>query len=725
MKTLKTLLWSLLCLTFAVSCGEDPVDDGKKPTPTPSGDAVIVLDKSSVSAAIDGGDYSIGYEVQDGVPGVKVTVTPGKEWVNNIDLDTEGRIRFHVDANDTEAERSCRVVVDYRFASEPAVFTVKQKAMINAGFKLENVKADFFEYTVDIIPDDKEAYYIVMSAHPEYIYSSEFTCGEDLYEDDIAYFGWLGQFYGKSAVDVMHDRAKKDDKRNVKVSGAAPGVPYTFYCYYFDYSSGALLSEVTTFTVKTKSPVLNNVEFNMSCEVLEGCMASTDVTPIGHEGDYYFDVLPKALIDGYYLTELVDLEGKPYFTTAAEAIEFWWSNAVADMMQDMSAEQIIANYTCVGNNPDDNSPKSHYDYELLANQDYYLFAYTMEEHGLCASTPQITAFKTGDVAPSDNEIEVSVNKLTARTATFTFTPSNNDYYVAGWEKKEDWAKLGNTDADKQYKLLHTLDFELLKGEQSINILNLESDTDYVLYAFGARGGVATTSSIFTCQFRTKSGGAGSVNIEVLDLGYYDAADFAIHEGYEYLANQTGLAILPIEIVLTDAEGNPTEDHGAYFFDIYDWTGRHESEYQTDKDLMDHYVWMINEYGSIGVTHTYVPIEYDKLYEISAVVLDLDGMFSKLYRRWITTSLDEVGDADDYVAWWDAYQESIKEEDNDEVVEGDDNTETEGGAELQSLVIDNNNNALFHKKAAKSNKVSAISFAAKSVVPEVDEIVVRK
>ncbi len=701
MKTLKNLLWSLFCVVFVISC-TDPGTDEPTPGPNPpvaTKDSTIKLAKSSVSVSLAGGNYSIEYSIENPHEGTKIQATAAESWVKDFNYNSTGLLRFAVEPNEGSEPRSCLVTVEYRFA-DPVVFTVKQGAKIEKGFALENVTATYFDYTVDVIPEDKTTPYIVMSAHPEYIVASGFENGEDFYEDDLAYFAWLGQFYSMSAVEIMQVRSKVGDERGIQVSNGAAGVPYTFYCYYFDYESGALLSDVQMFTVKTASPELSTVDFNMNHEIVDGCMVKANITANGYEGDYYFDVLPKVLIDSY-LYDLVDLEGNRLLNSVEEVVAYWWSGAVADMMQDMSNEEIIANFTCAGENPDGSS-KSLYDFELLANVDYYLFAFTMEENGLCSSVPEVVAFTTGDVQPSDIEIAIEVSKLTSRTANFKFTPSNEDYYVAGWEKASDWATYGNNDAERQNYLLTHLSYELLKGPQSIDVLNLESDTEYVLYAFGSRGGVATTPTIYTKEFKTKPASGGDVSISVKDNGYYDAADFESFSDYAYLANYAGYAVLPIEVEFS------SEEHGNWFWEIYDWTGRNESEYYTEKQYMDGLVYNINEHGSMTATHTYTFLEFGGAYEIVAVVVDNDGVFSNLYRRWVKPTYDGVGDAQNYVNWWDAYQNSLGG----------------GDIELQSLVVDNNANSLFSKKC-QGAKVSAKSFEAKDVVVEHNEIISRR
>ena len=698
MRTIQKFFWAMLpvlCLTLAASCTKDQGNTDKPaPTPQVEKDSTIKLGKSSMSVSLAGGSYLLEYTIEyngegeNPHKGEKITAESAESWVNNFNYSIPGALQFNVDANTTSEERQCLVTIKYRYA-EDVVFVVKQNAAVSAGFKLENVTPTYFDYTVDVIPDNKTLPYIVMSAAPEYIVASGFENGQDYYEDDLAYFGWLGQFYGMSAVEIMQTRAKVGDQTGVQVSNGASGVPYTFYCYYFDYESGALLSDVHMFTVTTAKPDLAEVKFTIDTEVVDGCMVKAKVVPVGYQGDYYFDVLNENLINSYMEEEVMS-----FLETRERMVEYWWSTSVQEMMKDMSADQIIAHYTCQGDNPDGSS-KSEYEFELLANSTYYLFAFTMEENALCSSVPQLVKIETGDVEMSDNEITPSVSKLTARTADFTFTPTNNDYYVAGWEKASDWATYGNNDAERQEYLLSHMEYYLLSGTQTTTVLDLESDTEYVLYAFGSRGGVATTSQIFTTTFKTKSGDTGNVSISFKDLGYYDAADFADYAGYEYLSNYAGQAIFPYEVEFS------SEEHGDYFFDIYNWTGRPESEYYTEKQYIDGLVWSINEFGGLTVTHTYTFLEFGGKYELVGIVLDTEGQFSKLYRQWVEPTYDGCRDAADYVAWWDAYQ----------------NGQNAGSQSLDSSVF-------FQAKGSKAKRVSEMTFEKSKEVIANDEIPAR-
>lgn len=687
MRTIKNYLMlglmPIMALALLVGCNNSETPDGPN-LPDVEKDSVIKLSKTSVSASLAGGSYLLEYTIENPHQGEKISAEAAEDWVNGFNYGITGALQFNVDANPGTESRECLVTVKYRYA-EDVVFSVKQGAKVSAGFTLENVSSTYFDYTIDVIPEDKKTPYIMMSAHPDYIVASGFETGEDYYEDDVMYFGWLGQFYGESATEIMQDRAKVGDQRGITVSGAASGVPYTFYCYYIDYETGALLSDVAMFTVTTAKPEYQDVTFDMQHEV-DGCQIKATVTPQGgFDGDYYFDVLNSVVVDSY-------LETHAFLTDVSHMIEYWWSNAVTDMSNDLSYDEIVAMYTSKGNNPD-GTPKSYYEFELLANHDYYLFAFAMEGHGLACSTPQVVKITTGDVEMSNNVITPSVSNVTAQTVTINFKTENNDHYVAGWEKASDWATYGNNDAERQEYLLTNLSYELVQGDYSQNVIGLEPETDYVLYAFGSRGGVATTSSIFTCPFKTRKISGGLASIEIVDNGFYMAEDVADILGIN-ADNYSGQMIFPLEYKITG-------EYSAFFSTVWDWTGR--TDIYNDEQYRDNLVWSINEYGSMSPIKSYSVLNNDRYYEIVALVVDQYGDFSDVAKLSVSTSYAGAKtDVSVFEAWW-----------NDK-----------GDVGLSSLVYDEEPKQLFRAKN-QGQKVSQMTFEHEQVAMEADEIIARR
>ena len=639
MRTITKMLWSLLpllCIAFAASCTpESPTDEPVGPNVKK--DSTIILSKTKYDVGLAGGSYLLEYTIENPHQGEKISAEAAESWVKDFNFGITGALGFTVEANDTDAARDCVVTVKYRYA-EDVYFVVKQGAKVNAGFTVEVVSTDYFSYTVNVKPDNKTQPYIVMSADPKYIAASGFETGEDFYEDDLAYFGWLGQFYGESAVDIIQTRAKVGDQYGITPGKGASGIPYTFYCYYVDYESGALMSEVTFVEIYTKAPEKVAADFNVEYSV-DGCVVTADVTPNGYEGAYYFDMLNGLMVDDY-------LASFDFLENEGDVAEFYWSFAVQDMMfnGNMSGDTIRDYYNCQGEY-EDGTPRSHFEFELLANHTYYLFAFAMEENGLCCSEPKIVKIETGSVPMSDNVITPSVSKVTVQTAYIKFETTNNDFYIAGWEKASDWATYGNTDAERQQYLLTHLSYEFIQGDYEQNVIGLEGGTDYILYAFGSRGGVATTQQIFTCPFSTKSTDAGNATIEFVDNGYYAAEDLAELPGWEFFGGDyySGTFILPLEYHI---EG----EWQAFYSNIYNWTGRYDL--YNDTQYRDGLVWAIDQYGSMNLDKSYSILQNDSFYIIASMVVDTEGQYSEISKFEVSTSYDGARtNAEDFEKWW--------------------------------------------------------------------------
>ena len=640
MKTIAKMLWSLLpvlCMALTVSCTPDQENGGNE-IPNVTKDSTIKLGKTKVDVGLAGGTFLIEYTIENAHQGEKISAEAAESWVNNFNYGITGALGFSVDANNSDSARECLVTVKYRFA-EDAYFVVKQGAKENSSFTVEVVGTDYFSYTINIYPDNKTAPYIVMSADFTYILASGLETDQDFYEDDYYYFDWLGSFYGESAVDIMNIRARIGDEENLTIGEGASGVPYVVYMYYFDPMSGAITSDIKYEVVTTKAPELIPASFDVQTTV-DSCVVSADVVPSNFEGAFYFDMLQTRLVQDY-------IDSFDFINTPQEAIKFYWSMAVQDMMFNggMNGQAIIDYYSCHGTY-EDGTPRSHYDFELLADTSYTLFAFAMDENGLCCSEPQLVEVTTGSVPMSNNVITPSVSKVTVQTAYIKFETTNDDYYIAGWEKASDWATYGNTDAERQQYLLANLSYEFIQGNHEQNVIGLEGGTDYILYAFGSRGGVATTAQIFTCPFSTKSTDAGNATIEFVDNGYYAAEDLAELPGWEFFGGDyySGTFILPLEYHIVG-------EWQAFYSTIYNWTGRYDL--YNDTQYRDGLVWSIDQYGSMNLDRSYSILQNDSYYIIASMVIDTEGQYSEISKFEISTSYDGARtNAEDFAKWWD-------------------------------------------------------------------------
>lgn len=676
MRHLKNLLLMVLLPLVGVvlfaSCEKDPnTDKGNDKEQTPGNDdpefpdvekdSVIVLAQKSISAAVAGDTCFMEYDITNPHQGEKITLTSAEDWVSDFDTSLSGAFSFKVAANDGNEAREALVTVSYRYA-EDVVFTVKQSALTKAGFTVEQITGveEYFSFTVNIFPENKTLPYIVMSASPSYIEEFDLYTSEALYQDDYDYFEWLGSFHGETAVGIMQLRAKVGDAMNITIDSATPGDTYILYCYYFDYDSGALISEVNRFEIVVDHPTVKEVPdtyYTFNYEI-EGPRVHTDVKSSTAD-NYYYDVMTKA--------ELDLAVSKGY--TREEYVQLWWSRIVAGNVNDgnYTPYDFMAANTCQGTRKDEvtgeEAPRSTWSYDLAANTDYYLFAFNMDDNALCVTKPILHPFKTGSVEPSDNQITIEVDGVTAYRAevniTATYDKSEENYrhaYVSHYATKDEWSKFGTTDAARMDYIRKNVPLEYMWGDNTVVYSNLKADTEYVVYAFGMYGGVVTTQ-LWTKSFTTKSDAPGEVDITLKDLGYYDSTDLATLPGLESFAGDSK-AILPVSIEFSK------KNHGDFFFSIYDWTGRYDE--LPDDQYLAGLLWSIETYGSFPATDTYVPLDWDGRYVAVAIVVDANGQYSKLMKREYNTSYAGAEkDLTKFTSWWDSWH---------------------GGVGLQSLVV---------------------------------------
>lgn len=729
MKNIKNFLLMgllpLFGLALLASCEKDPqTDNGNDPQrPSTEKDSKIVLKSKTVTAAVAGETCYLEYEIVNPHDGEKITAEAVDNWVSDFNTSLSGALSFKVAANTSDNARETLVTVSYHYA-EDVTFTVKQGAFTSAGFSVEQVTGnqEYFSYTVNVYPEDKTLPYIVMSASPAYL---EGFTDEDLYKDDFDYFKYIGSYNGKSAVEVMHDRAKIGDEYGITVGMATPGETYIVYCYYFDYDSGTLLSAIDRFEITVEHPEVKPVAddyFTFSAEAV-GPRVFAEVTS-STTADYYFDVMSETQLE----------EVAAYGFTKEAYIQYWWATIVANLThkEGLSTAAIVAQNTCQGMNTETNQPRSKWTYDLLAETTYYLFAFNMDENALCVTTPKLYKFTTGKVEPSDNQLTITVSDVTSYRATVTidatYEKSEENYrhaYIVDIATLEDWKKFGATDEARMKYIAQNTEYEYMWGDNPIGFTNLEAETDYVVYAFGLYGGVPTTQ-LWTSQFKTKSDAPGEVDIELVDHGYYDPADLATQTGLEFFGGDSysGKAIFPMEITFT------AKNFGDYFVNIYDWscpacggdgcgscknTGKRFDLYD-DSQYISGLLWDIETKGSYSTTNTYTMLNWNSYYTIVAIVVDVNGQYSKLFKRDVRPVYENAGDVADFTDWYYSWQDGGSSGPGLQSVVVE---ETPAEAKANYIEVD----ASLAKTSVKGNylKASEREFNYEVATPEVDAI----
>ena len=169
------LLMTAVILAFAVSCKKQEQEVAA------ASSIEFVLEDNILSVAAEGGDFVVSYNIVDPVEGGKVSASVDKDWVENLNYETAGKIAFHLGENDGEDSRSALVTVAYTAEDgtvvDEAEFTVEQAAAGQEEPEPEIVKVELTDYLAE-----STSYYPGESV--DNFYLSLYTGEVELYESE-------------------------------------------------------------------------------------------------------------------------------------------------------------------------------------------------------------------------------------------------------------------------------------------------------------------------------------------------------------------------------------------------------------------------------------------------------------------------------------------------------------------------------------------------------------
>ena len=622
-KTLWQTILLMLCVVFVAGCN----DSGEVDTPTTK--SQINIKTATVVADSSGGEYTANYTITNPIEGEVITAQCDAEWVGEFDLSEAGVVRFVVAENEVDEERETTVKLTYRNADD-VYFTVTQEAgdPSDFTFTFETVEQGYYACKVDVYPANGDTYFIMDLYSVDYLNENGIDSNEKLYEEHRGYQEYLAGLGGTSLKSLLDSKAKKGAQYGVKCSGLRPGGEAVILCYYYDKTTGQRISELTTYTVKAASlEALTEVEFNFDFSV-DGPNATITATPEDYTGAYYFDVMPRPLVE----EQCAELGCTP-----EEFFEQWWNKTVADDMSKNGTPGylILQNYCSYGTDS--------MSVELLADTEYYAFALAVNDGVVCASVPDFETFRTEAVAQAELQIYISFVDLTAVGVRARFIASNTtDRYVIGYTTKQNWDSFGVTDSsrlDGIFKQTTFTEENFCYGDQELRIdRHLTPETSYVFFAFGYYGGVVTTQ-IFFKEVTTLPDEQSQVAVSVKHIGYFDiAAINALDPSFGFMDYANDFAAYPVEIEATD------EDAKLYY---YAWcmTPDSDPEWLTDENRLGRMLW----WGE-RPNYLWTIIEYDTEAVIGAIAKDEDGNYSEHFLNRFPVTRDGVSDAQLFLDW---------------------------------------------------------------------------
>lgn len=508
----------------------------------------LELSRTEVSVPAEGGSYSVAYRVVNPTEGAKISVSqPEVGWVSDVAFDDE-EISFTVSENEAAEERSADVVVSYPGVSPDAVFTIVQEPGVPAPFTIMLKENNPASFVVDIIPLDKEMYYVAFGTTQEYLDQNGIDSDEALYQDDLTYFKNLGMY------------ASQGDKTGAEFS-ASPDTETVLYVYGINPETSERITDIVYEKFTTPPVEMLDVQFALTNLEVEGSMVTFSVDPGSYEGYWTAYAFAASSLDP-------EVSIYDYCSSA-------YASSIAPYQYVGYPSESILEETCLKGARDGISFPN-----LEPETDYVLAVFAVNEDCLAASEPSTEEVTTGAVEPSDNRLTITVSDVKATTAHLDIQASNDDpyaylvYYASEFEGMSD-------DEIMEYAIMR-LSMTTASGNVSKELVDLPSSEDLVVLAFGYAGGTVPTTDLFRADFTTLDAEIGAAAIELRFDEYYE-----INAAAEALADvDSDMAeALDFYAMLGMADGAlplyAVTDASEYYYALFDYD---EAEYDDDAYL---------------------------------------------------------------------------------------------------------------------------------------------
>lgn len=283
---------------------------------------------------------------------------------------------------------------------------------------------------------------------------------------------------------------------------------------------------------------------------------------------------------------------------------------------------------------------------LEADKEYVLFVYGINTDMEVLSGLFWEYFKTEDVTPSDNDLNVTVTNITTNSAEFHVTTTNDDPYVIGADLAAKWA--GKTN-DEILEVLTGDSYDVSRNVQSgdydAGFWNLTSGTDYICFVFGFDAGKATTE-LQVIPFTTESVQGSELQFDIEWGPAFDineviamyADEYPIVEEWFTSMYGVGRIYMPMRVIAP-------EEAAGFYWAFENWFDFSDPDMHSDGELITRLVD-----GYVGIQYD----EYDGFFAdfdtpgtIIGVCYDENEKYGPVYRELINLSKEDMTPASEF------------------------------------------------------------------------------
>lgn len=570
-------------------------------TPDTTDETTFTVNQDTVLVGAAGGTASVSYTVTNPRDGVSVQPDNKAGWINDFDTSVTGTLSFTVSENTDTVRRTADVTVVYGDLQD-AFKVIQEKA--DAGEEPEPDPKSPFEITVTdvdantatlkIIPQDKEA---------TYDYGAVSVADLNTLPEDIMFVEeYLFVLYENTAQqnnisleEFLSNYLAYGDMDDLQVAGLSPETEY--YAYAVGISTaGEITSEFVKVPFSTEP--LPTLDATMTVDI-NGPNVTIHVDPADGNARWYPIVFTGS---GYDNASMIS-SAQSQIETSVLTYEIFFG---------APREDVVEMITYVGTDS--------VAYELEAESGYTAAAFLISDDGYIQSNPVVQTFTSGAVPQSDNQLSVEYTNITGRKADFTVKTTNNDTYIFTTYQYVDEFRQMSDDEVIEYILANTDAARYPRnGDVESSVKGLREQTEYVIFAFGYRGGEANTP-LLRSTFTTKEAQTNNGTVS-FSYGPYYNGDEAAERYPESLGEAVGRVVFPYT---ADASG---VDYWDFYHAIYEGDLTDLSAYP-DEDVYQ--ALRVNGNPSWYNEMLYI-LDYNKPYTLCGFVETDDGNFSEIVR----------------------------------------------------------------------------------------------
>ena len=556
---------------------------------------------------------SVQYTLTNAQDGLSVQPDTEADWINGLDASQTGIISFVVSENTETTSREADVTVTYGELQDG--FKVIQEGTVPdqpeepSAFEITITDVSSNSFTMDIIPEDKELtfdYGGISVADLNTLPDDETFVNEYL----IPQFQATADANGMTLEQFLAQYLVYGDQIGLTVQGLAAETDY--YAYAVGIST---TGEMTTEFVKVQVTSEPLSTFDATIEVdVNGPDATVTVTPADETIGWY----PTVFIgQGHSNADMI--------ASAQNSIEGVITNY---SFFGMSREQAVVTLT--------NHGQLSLQFELDATSDYTAAAFSIDANGYITSNPVIKEFTTGEAAMSDNQISQEITSNNGRKVEYTISTTNDDPYVFfTYQYTGTWTEMTDQEIIDYIMANEDISWMTRYGSVSTYVEGLRQQTEYITFAFGVDGGVATTE-LFRFPFTTAEATMNDLKFSYSYGPYYNG-DEAAAKYPDQLANAAGRIVFPAQYQIDG------DWHGIWH-DIYLGDLTDKSEYP-DEDVYQ--ALRVNGNTWLSTTMIYI-LDPNEVYTMCGFVEADDGSFGEIYRQVVGPfTLDGCSPIDDF------------------------------------------------------------------------------